>query len=169
METPIIFDRMSIPHELYQHLKFKSDSSGAVVYQPLVFIDHLSGKRDEYVPLKEKRQLNITIEYSPMSVGKIRLISMIGASMEQMKTFGLKEADLEDVISIFTETNFYILTLTICVTVLHLVFDFLAFKNDITFWRKRNTVAGLSGRTILWRAFSQIIGFLYLLEENFRL
>ncbi|GAV01690.1 hypothetical protein RvY_12363 [Ramazzottius varieornatus] len=166
METPIIFDRMSIPHELYQHLKFKSDASGAVAYQPLVFIDHLSGKRDEYVPLKDKKQLNLTIDYSPMSVGKIRLISMIGASMEQMKTFGLKEADLEDVISIFTETNFYILTLTICVTVLHLVFDFLAFKNDITFWRKRNTVAGLSGRTILWRAFSQIIVFLYLLEEK---
>ncbi|OQV13273.1 Cleft lip and palate transmembrane protein 1-like protein [Hypsibius exemplaris] len=165
MDTPIIFERMSIPHELYPFLKLKSEKSGSMTYFPLVYIDSLSAKKEEYTPVRDSK-LNLTVEYSPMSVGKIRLISMIGASMEQLKAFGLKESDLEDVVAIFTETNFYILTLTIVVTVLHLVFDFMAFKNDINFWRKKDTIVGLSGRTIVWRAFSQIIVFLYLMEEK---
>lgn len=47
-----------------------------------------------------------------------------------------------------------------------LCFDFLAFKNDIYFWRKRNNLAGLSVQTVVWRAFSQIVIFLYLIDEG---
>lgn len=47
-----------------------------------------------------------------------------------------------------------------------LLFDFLSFKNDIAFWRKKKTYVGLSLRTTLWRAFSQIVIFLYLLDEH---
>lgn len=47
-----------------------------------------------------------------------------------------------------------------------MLFDFLAFKNDVSFWRKKNNLAGLSKWTVVWRAFSQTIIFLYLLEEN---
>jgi hypothetical protein len=46
------------------------------------------------------------------------------------------------------------------------LFDFLTFKNDISFWRSKNNLAGLSMQTILWRAFSQAIIFLYLLDEG---
>lgn len=47
-----------------------------------------------------------------------------------------------------------------------LLFDFLAFKNDISYWRARKTTVGLSSRTTLWRCFSQVVVFLYLLEEK---
>nr|CAD7579375.1 unnamed protein product [Timema californicum] len=47
-----------------------------------------------------------------------------------------------------------------------LLFDFLAFKNDVSFWRHTENMAGLSSRTIAWRAFSQSIVFLYLLDEK---
>lgn len=47
-----------------------------------------------------------------------------------------------------------------------MLFDFLAFKNDIHFWRDRENMVGLSSRTLVWRAFSQFIIFLYLLDEN---
>jgi hypothetical protein len=46
------------------------------------------------------------------------------------------------------------------------LFDFLSFKNDVSFWRRKRNYAGLSLRTTLWRAFSQIIIFLYLLDEK---
>jgi hypothetical protein len=47
-----------------------------------------------------------------------------------------------------------------------MLFDFLAFKHDISFWRGTQNLAGLSTRTVLWRAFSQFVVLLYLWDEN---
>lgn len=49
---------------------------------------------------------------------------------------------------------------------LQVLFDFLSFKNDIAFWRRKKNYSGLSTRTTIWRAFSQIVIFLYLLDEK---
>jgi len=50
--------------------------------------------------------------------------------------------------------------------IFQLLFDFLALKNDVSFWRHTKSMVGLSTRTILWRAFSQAVVFLYLFDEN---
>ena len=47
-----------------------------------------------------------------------------------------------------------------------LLFDFLAFKNDISYWRERDTMIGLSTRAVVWRAVSQSIVFLYLMDQE---
>ena len=49
---------------------------------------------------------------------------------------------------------------------LQLLFDFLAFKNDVSFWRRKQNLVGLSSRTVIWRAFSQAVIFLYLMDEE---
>ncbi|KAF4529617.1 hypothetical protein B566_EDAN018027 [Ephemera danica] len=49
---------------------------------------------------------------------------------------------------------------------LQLLFDFLALKNDVSFWRHTRSLEGLSTRTVLWRAFSQAVVFFYLMDEN---
>jgi hypothetical protein len=41
--------------------------------------------------------------------------------------------------SILLDTNPILLAVTCTVSILHTVFDFLAFKNDISFWRKVRT------------------------------
>lgn len=47
-----------------------------------------------------------------------------------------------------------------------MLFDFLSFKNDIAFWRSKKSYEGLSMRTTLWRGFSHIVVFLYLMDSN---
>ena len=37
----------------------------------------------------------------------------------------------------FLETNIYLLVLTFVISIVHSVFEFLAFKNDIQFWNNR--------------------------------
>lgn len=66
----------------------------------------------------------------------------------------------------FFDTNFYVLLMTLLVSGFHLLFDFLAFKNDVNFWRGRKTFEGLSVKAVLWRGFSQVIVFFYLLDED---
>ncbi|GHP06447.1 hypothetical protein PPROV_000519200 [Pycnococcus provasolii] len=68
---------------------------------------------------------------------------------------------------IFADTNPYYLALTMTVSLLHTVFDFLAFKNDVSFWREKNkNLRGLSVRSLLISAGSSLIIFLYLLDHD---
>ena len=52
------------------------------------------------------------------------------------------------------------------VSTLHSVFDFLAFRNDISFWKNRNNMEGLSVRTVFMNVFVNLIVTLYLLNNE---
>jgi len=49
---------------------------------------------------------------------------------------------------------------------LHMIFEGLAFKNDVAHWRKKKDNVGTSLRTILANVLMQAIIFLYLLDNN---
>jgi len=83
-----------------------------------------------------------------------------------MKGLGFTDKDTDEVKGIFADTNMGLLAVTFVVSAVHLLFDFLAFKNDISFWSGRTDMTGLSTRTLVWRAFSQTIIFLSLPEES---
>ena len=86
--------------------------------------------------------------------------------MASFQALGFTLKDTDEVKGIFVDTNLFLLLLTFTVSAIHLLFDFLAFKNDVTFWSRKRSMVGLSTKTILWRAFSQFIVFLYLMDEN---
>jgi len=52
------------------------------------------------------------------------------------------------------------------VSLLHSLFDFLAFKNDITFFKGRKSMEGLSVRSMVVNFFFQLVIFLYLLDND---
>jgi hypothetical protein len=76
----------------------------------------------------------------------------------------------------FLDTNPYLLYITGVVAILHLIFDFLTFKNgmtlryavitvvDISFWRNTKSFEGLSLRSIRLNVISYFIIFLYLVH-----
>lgn len=86
-------------------------------------------------------------------------------------TFGARswlrsQEDLDDIKRIFIESNPYYLGVTMIVSLVHTVFDFLAFKNDIGFWRQNKSMEGLSARTMVLNACMQVVIFLYLLDND---
>ena len=67
---------------------------------------------------------------------------------------------------IFLEGNPYFLALTLVVSLLHTVFDALAFKSDVGFWKANKSMEGLSARTVLINAGCQVVVFLYVLNNE---
>lgn len=72
----------------------------------------------------------------------------------------------DEVKRIFLEGNPYFLGLTVAVSMLHSVLDVLAFKSDIGFWKDNKSMKGLSARSVVLNAFSQVVIFLYLYDNE---
>ncbi|XP_013394495.1 cleft lip and palate transmembrane protein 1-like protein [Lingula anatina] len=163
MNDDIAFDRMGIPGEIYKILRVSPNGD----YLPLLYIDQLGFRiKDILLVNASSKEMPLTINYFPISVGKLRMWLHLEESMNSLHALGFSEKDTDEVKGIFADTNFYFLALTFIVAAFHLLFDFLAFKNDISYWRNRDTMVGLSGRAVLWRSISTFIIFLYLMDEE---
>ncbi|KAH9495948.1 Cleft lip and palate associated transmembrane protein 1 [Bulinus truncatus] len=136
-------------------------------YYPSIFINELGYRIKDLLLIDKTSTVQpLTIVYSPISLGKMRLWINIGQSFKMLKDLGFTEKDTDEIKGIFLDTNFYLLLLTFTVAAFHLLFDFLAFKNDIMYWQSKKTMVGLSTRAVIWRCISTGIIFLYLMDEN---
>lgn len=74
--------------------------------------------------------------------------------------------DLDEMKRIFVETNIVLMSVTFVVSCLHSVFEGLAFKNDIQFWRNKKTMEGISVKTLYFQIFQSIVIFFYLCDNE---
>jgi len=162
LDPPLNFPKSDFPAEIIQLLKF--DSLGN--YLPIFYTDELSMRETHLKELQDSNTINITLSYKPISIGKLRLFLILKQSLEMLKDMGFKDKDVDEIKAIFSETNLYFLGLTFFVSIFHMLFDFLAFKNDISHWKKRDTMKGISVNTVLYRCISSIIIFLFLFDER---
>lgn len=109
----------------------------------------------------------LVVTVKPMNIGLFRLMNQMTQSMSMMTTqFGMTESDLDELKELFTGTDWKWLALTFAVSILHSWFAFLAFKNDIGFWKKKSNLEGLSVRT-QWSSFvCQLVIFLNLADTG---
>ena len=84
----------------------------------------------------------------------------------QINTGLAQDGESDEIKRIFLEGNPYLLAVTMVVSMFHTVFDFLAFKNDVTFWKENKSMEGLSARSIMINAVCQLVIFLYLLDNE---
>jgi len=75
-------------------------------------------------------------------------------------------SELELVKETLLDTNPWLLGTTAVVSILHMLFEMLAFSSDIGHWRKKKDNVGVSVRTILSNVVMQTIIFLYLMDNN---
>lgn len=155
--------RNSVPIELFERLRWSSGD----VFLPIVYFNPLNDRLRNLVEITSNSStMNVTFYYEPISIGKLRFMFHIESAFTTLRTLGFNDKDLDEIKGVFADTHIYFLMATVFISSIHLLFDFLALKNDVSFWRSRRTMEGLSGRTVIWRAFSQVIIFLYLLDED---
>ncbi len=163
MSDDFSFDSEKIPPVISKFLQVEK-----MKYLPIWAPDSLSFRAKKLVPITSEvnSTISLTINYNPISVGKFNLIMSLDESMNSMKGLGFNDNDLDDMKGLFTDTNFFLLILTVFVSVFHLLFDFLAFKNDIAFWKNKKDMVGLSMTAVIWRFVSTFIIMLYLFDES---
>ncbi|KAK6642345.1 hypothetical protein RUM43_003846 [Polyplax serrata] len=161
MTDPLQMPQKRIPQEIAPFMRLSPEG----LFLPIMTYNFLETRISDLKLIKNVTE-DVVVKYSPTYFGKLRFMVQLEGTVLALKKMGFSERDVDDIKSFFASTNFYLLCLTIIISSFHLLFDFLAFKNDVKFWRNKSTMEGLSFRTVLWRAFTQVVILLYLIDER---
>jgi hypothetical protein len=163
---------MGLPQQMREHMRFESGNASSADhpgdYYPVVFMNEFWLLRDYLVPINETvPAVNLTLSIAPLSPWKWQLMLQMEKNFEAQRAMGAAgEKDSDELKRVLLEGNPILLAVTGCVSFLHMIFDALAFKNDVTFWRANKSMEGLSARTIVFNACCQCVVFLYLLDND---
>ncbi|XP_038822560.1 cleft lip and palate transmembrane protein 1-like protein [Salvelinus namaycush] len=161
-----VFDGDFLPSDVHRYLRVFQNGKKRM-YLPLLFVDELSNRVKDLMEINStSTELPLTISYDTISLGKLRFWIHMQDAVYSLQQFGFTEKDADEIKGIFVETNLYFLALTFFVAAFHLLFDFLAFKHDISFWKQKKSMVGMSSKAVLWRCFSTIVIFMYLFDEQ---
>jgi hypothetical protein len=145
-------------------------------YYPTVFTNTFWQLRKHMVELNETvTTLPLNVKLNNLANWKFNLYASVeenirgqqaAAAAGQKSATGGDGSEMEMFKEILIDSNSYLLAITAVVSLFHMVFEMLAFKNDVSHWRKKKDNVGTSFRTILANVFMQSIIFLYLMDNN---
>lgn len=155
----------SVPAPMDEYIQFTENGK---FYKPVLFVNDFWNLAKDYKPLNESLSFQIT--FQPLSLFKWQLYAA-QKMRQKWNFFGQNEEqqsdeDQDTLKETLLETNPYLLAITFAVSILHSVFELLAFKNDIQFWNNRNSLEGLSVRSVFFSVFQSLIVLLYVLDNE---
>jgi hypothetical protein len=156
-----------------------------IAHIPALHVDEIGLTSEKYVPVNEtitSLPLHITFDRSDMkdeqkthaatataggiSPARWRLLNHLSQSIESQKELGFEQSDIDDLRRLIADTNVTLLAITILASALHLLFEFLTFKNEVSFWKNNTDLTGLSVRSLFLDMIGQVIIVLYLIEMD---
>lgn len=145
-------------------------------YYPVFFLNTFWQLRSHMTELNNTvKEVPLNLQLYNLANWKYSIVASIDDSMKQTQLQAASGApapgggdgsEFEKVKEILLDTNPYLLATTTFVSILHMVFEGLAFKSDISHWRKKKDTVGTSVRTILANVFMQLVIFLYLVDNS---
>merc|ERR1712226_663038 len=162
--------RGAVPAPLDDYIEFIPGQNN---YYPILYLNDYWNLNSDYQPINETcKTLNLTLTYYPLSLFKWQMYaaqsmrnkwsSMLGGDLMPEEN----DDDQDSLKQAFLDTNPILLGVTIVVSIIHSIFEFLAFKNDIQFWRNRKSLEGLSVRSVFFNVFQSVIVLLYVLDNE---
>ncbi|KAG7399487.1 Cleft lip and palate transmembrane protein 1 like protein [Phytophthora boehmeriae] len=140
----------------------------AGLYKPVLFMNEFWMLEEHLIPVNDTlAALPLQISFYTLPMYKYALYTQMEQNFKNQEATGASsKRDTDNMKSMFIETNPYLLAVTMVVSLLHSLFDFLAFKNDVSFWKNQKSLVGLSLRTIVLNTFFQLVIFLYLMDND---
>jgi hypothetical protein len=109
--------------------------------------------------------LNLTLNFNSYEAWKCNYITSFQYSADMHDNLGVTESDKDNLKELFTETSSTLLAVTMVVSLLHTIFEVMAFKSDIQFWNDKDSLEGMSIKTLYIQIVSEVIIMLYLLDN----
>ncbi|KAG1892011.1 cleft lip and palate associated transmembrane protein [Suillus subluteus] len=169
-ETVIAVDKL--PPVLVEHVHLvpgaRDDTGTKGFYKPIVFPNDFWLLRSHLIEINTTTPtLPLEVIFQPMSYFKFQIFASMSHGFDEAlkQQGGGAGAELDEVKRMLTETNPWFLGLTGLVSMLHVVFEMLAFKSDVSHWRQRKELVGVSVR-IITNVFVQTVVLLYLIDNN---
>ncbi|KII63739.1 Cleft lip and palate transmembrane protein 1 [Thelohanellus kitauei] len=145
------------------HLVIRPDNES---YFPMMIFNEYWNLQADYHPISpENRTLSLFITISPISFFKFQFY--MSADLKKNMMFFDQDDSSDDMMKkLVLTTPLYLIVLTVCVSLAHSFFEFLAFKNDIQFWKGRKDLTGLSVSNVLFGLFQSVVVFLYIFDNQ---
>jgi len=158
------FPRGQIPGPVAQRMKFDSDGN----YFPNFYGNEFWLLNEDLMQINSSvEELTLDLQLEPMSLFKWNFMEQMEDSWKtQRQVLQTREGESDDIKRIILDNNPYILGATALISVVHMILDTLAFKNDIQFWKNQKSMAGLSIRSLYVAIINQTIILLYLLDND---
>lgn len=137
-------------------------------YLPPLYVNDLFLTREQLIEMNDTvKSVPLTMTYGCMTMMRWQMYLQMADSWRRQTASGLTgKKDIDEMRRLITETNPVLLGVTAVVSLLHMIFDCLAFKSDIQFWRQTKSLKGLSMRALSMSLFFKTIIFLYLLDNE---
>ncbi|KAI9831963.1 MAG: hypothetical protein M1826_002691 [Phylliscum demangeonii] len=153
------------------------DASGQNAwYYPILFLNTFWQLRDHMTELNSTvTRLPLHMSLNNLNNWKFGIYASLDEGIKQTQRqaatggslgAGGDGSELEIVKRILVDTNIYLLATTGVVSILHMIFEMLAFKSDISHWKNKKDNVGVSVRTIIANVIMQAIILLYLFDNS---
>ncbi|KAG1752375.1 cleft lip and palate associated transmembrane protein [Suillus paluster] len=169
-ETIVAYNKL--PPVLFEHVHLvpgaRDETGSKGFYKPIIFPNDFWLLRSHLIEINTTTPtLPLEITFQPMSYFKFQIFASMSHGFDEAlkQQGGGAGAELDEVKRMLTETNPWFLGLTGLVSMLHVVFEMLAFKSDVSHWRQRKELVGVSVR-IITNVFVQAVVLLYLIDNN---
>ncbi len=176
---PTFPERRSIPIQVSTHMTWFNDTNNndksdknilsSSIYYPILYSSEFWILKSSYVELNDTiSSTNIEISVNDVSFWKWQLMTQMEESWNKQSALndGDDDSSTDMLRTMLLETNPILLAVTFIVSVLHTIFDILAFKNDINFFKGKKSMEGLSLRSMIINTAFQIVILLYLLDND---
>ncbi|KAF7665176.1 hypothetical protein LDENG_00152040 [Lucifuga dentata] len=166
MTEDFTFNKAGLSSDVRRYIRV-SQEGREMIYLPLLLVNEFNFRVKDLMEISSSTmQLPLTVSYEGISLRGFRFWVHLQDVVYSLRQFGFTEESIDEIKETLVGSNLYLLMLTALITALQLICDFLALKNDISSWRKKKSMVGMSRKSVLWRSLSILLIFLHLLEET---
>lgn len=151
-------------------LRFVRDGN-QIYHQPIIYVDDVALKHSSQIQLAPPEEqaenprppIHLNIQLSIISPFRHVFHRQLELGFKMMENF-LESNELDEIRHMISDEYMYRFILTQIITYVHIYLDYMAFRDEIGFYKGKKSMGGISMSSVVGRFVCQLIIFLYLCD-----